>query len=365
MSGTAENLTERLTVRVTPEEMDLIEDMAAETRDRPEMYSMSKSEIVRRGFQHAVFEAEMGLEDLAPAGALAKARGRDRHNRIRTETYPIDMVEGWPGRVETRLNRRLSDPYDPRGIRRLAPAYRAELETWVDEVERADLESYDPERIDEMLDRLDRMLEAYEVCFRIGAPRIEIGLDLLRIKDPATFSDVCHTLGDIVDRLESPTIGAVTRRIAGDYALDDTTVEYLLDGLTGDETDTRRALKTGEGFDHIRSALPGADESETLESADPSTASQTASDLDRETLIETMNIDTAEYVTAANLERVTGWINEHGEDEARIRAETEIVPRDVPNEVAEVHVDTLLEMARDYSHDPEPAQTAAVSGGGD
>lgn len=246
-------MTEKVGLRVYVEEetADVIASLKEASRETNEIFDMSTSEAAREILNHGIetLGEKSALEELVDDVDVEVWQKQKEQNRLMKKGRVKDMVGGWRGRARSRLNARLTgpEPYPPEIAADLAESYFEELKVWGEDV-------IDDEQIAESREWLDDLMGSYRDAYRAkdvvpdaafaSVDDVETGADLLRLRD--RFGELIHDVGEVAGRNASPD--AVYRRIAGDYAVRPETVELVVEELTGDDVDARRALKSGEGL---------------------------------------------------------------------------------------------------------------------
>lgn len=240
---------EELKVYVDEELARVVESIRDESLQTPEMWDMSKSEAARELLEHSVdvLGENPDLEELVDDVSLEVYRKQQKQDRLQERGRIVEMSGGWRGRVRSRFNARLAgtEPYHPEKMEELRELYWGEITTWED----------DEERYPEHRDWLDELYQDYRDAYEAkqvvpdeafaNVDDVSTGADLLKLRNQ--FGEVLRDIADVAEA-EAYDVEAIYQRLAGDYAVDEETVELVVEELTSDDVDARRALKSGDGI---------------------------------------------------------------------------------------------------------------------
>ena len=241
---------------LSEETIEVIDSVKQNSRERAEMYDMSDSEVIRELVNHAIehLDENPAVEELVDAIDLDMWQNQQRHEKRRKKAKYADMAGGWRGRVRSYLNKRLAgpEPHPPERVEDLAESYLGDIRDWekdVDTLERNE------EKIEEHEEWLEGMIEEYRDAYaaKMTLPDeafenhddVETGADLRRLRD--SFEEVLTTIAELAGS-DAYDVDGMYRRLAGDYAVEEDTIELVVEKLTGDDVDARRALKDGDGI---------------------------------------------------------------------------------------------------------------------
>lgn len=238
-----EQRSEQLTAYVEPSIKQCIETLAEESRVDPDSPNLSQSDATRELLRHALEELGNSpeLEELLPETRLEVFRKQRKYNRTKQQGRLDDMRGGWRGRVTDRLDNRLAgpEPYHPEVIEDLCESYVQEIEIWED----------DPDRVEDHRDWIEGELERYRQSYRakqlVGEERyaeisgVERGSELMQLRDQ--FPEL---LRDLKAKCDHPntTPRAVLTSLSKEWAVEEETLELILDELTDERTDVRTVL---------------------------------------------------------------------------------------------------------------------------
>lgn len=311
---------EKRAVYLTEEQIEVVDSIKRNSREKPEMWDMSDSEAIRELVNVAIehLGEKPALEELVDKIDRVKWQNQQRHEARRKKADFADMAGGWRGRVRKYLNQRLAgtEPHPPEKVEILAESYMGDIVDWERDPETLE-RNYDA--IEDHREWLDDMVEEYRDAFEAKGvlpdeafenhDDVETGSDLLRLRDH--FDDVLLTVAELAEG-DAYDVDAIYRRLAGDYAVEEETVELVVEKLTGDDVDARRALKSGEGI------LDAVDR-QALQSwgGDPSVLEEaTETDVEEEPAEETASIEEAPAVEEAPV--VEGAATDGGEADAEV-----------------------------------------------
>lgn len=238
-----ENRSEQLTSYVEPSIKDSVRKIAQESRRDPETPDLSQSDATRELIRHALetLEEAPTLEELIPDTTLEVFRKQMKYDRVKEQGRLDDMRGGWRGRVSERFENRLagSEPYHPEVIEDLSDSYLQEIEIWED----------NEERIEEHREWLRQEIEQYRRAYRakqlVGEEQyqeidgVETGSELIELRD--CFGELLSDIKAKCDRQYS-TPDAVLTSLSKEWAVEEETLELILEELTDDRTDIRTAL---------------------------------------------------------------------------------------------------------------------------
>lgn len=240
---------QEVSVYLDDETLDVVEALRDASLQTPEIWDMSRSEAARELVEHGIenLGENPDLEELIDDVALEVYRKQKKQDRLQKKGRVVEMTGGWRGRVRSRFNARLagSEPYPPEKMEELRELYWGEIENWEDDDEKL------PEHETWLDDLMTSYKDAYaakqvvpDVAFE-NVDDVDVGADLLQLREQ--FDDVLLDLADVADG-DAYDVDAIYRKLAGDYAVDEDTIELVVDELTGDRIDPRRALKSGDGI---------------------------------------------------------------------------------------------------------------------
>jgi len=251
MSGSGDGDRQvRLQVSMLPETREMIETAVEEAGSRSDLPDLSRSEVACYMIEQGIECWDETVETLIPDEEIMKHRKVRQRERIKAKSYLDDLAGGWPGRVKSQLNARLSgeEPYPPRYIRSLADSYEEEARLY-----------YEGEELSRMLSWLDDRITAYVEGYQAKqavpdemfteVDDVAVGQDLYRLRDHGV---------EVIESIEQAArngfdADAIVDRFRESYDVSEQALMLVLDWMTEDGTDPRRALKKGE---HFRTFLP-------------------------------------------------------------------------------------------------------------
>jgi len=249
-------MSEKKAVYLTEEQIAVVESIKRNSEERDGMWDMGYSEVIRELVDYAIehLDEKPALEELVDEIDRVMWENQQRHEARRKKAKFADMAGGWRGRVRSYLNQRLAgtEPHPPDKVEILAESYVGDVIDWERDPETLE-QNWD--RIEEHREWLDDMIDEYRDAYEAKSvlpdeafenhDDVETGADLLRLRD--NFEDVILDIAEAADGTGFD-VDAIYRKLAGDYAVEEETVELVVEKLTGDDVDARRALKSGEGI---------------------------------------------------------------------------------------------------------------------
>lgn len=238
------------------EGVEVLDSVVDNSKEKADMWDMSRSEALREFFKVAVdhLGENPALEELVDDLDLKRYRDQQRHEQRRKLAEYADMAGGWRGRVSQYLSKRLAgpEPHPPDKIEILCESYFGDIQD----------REIDPETLEPNEDKIEdhrkwlnlqKQLyrEAYEQKQLVPkeafdhVDRVETGADLGRLKD---------SFGELLGEIHQIALGdandpdAIYRKLAADYAVAEGTIQLVVEELTGEEVDARRALRSGDGI---------------------------------------------------------------------------------------------------------------------
>ena len=241
---------ESVTIYLDEETIQVLKSIQQASAQNPEIFDMSKSEAGRELIDFAIdrLGSSPDLEELVDPVDLELWRKQREQDRYEQKGRIHEMRGGWRGRVRSRFNGRLAgaEPYPPDVMEDLTDLYMGEIETWED----------DEEKIEDHRRWLGDLMQEYRDAYRCkqvvpdrtfedAVDDVATGSDLLRIREK--FGEL---IGQLITISESDSFdpGAILDRVSEEYAIDRETLEMILDEITGEATNHRQALKTGDGI---------------------------------------------------------------------------------------------------------------------
>jgi hypothetical protein len=233
-----------------PETREMIETAVEEAGSRSDLPDLSRSEVACYMIEQGIECWDETVETLIPDEEILKHRKVRQRERIKAKSYLDDLAGGWPGRVKSQLNARLSgeEPYPPRYIRSLADSYEEEARLY-----------FEGEELSRMLSWLDDRITAYVEGYQAKqavpdemfteVDDVSVGRDLYQLQDHGV---------EVIESIEQAArdgfdADAIVDRVTEAYDVGPKALMLVLDWMTEDGTNPRRALKTGE---HFRTFLP-------------------------------------------------------------------------------------------------------------
>jgi hypothetical protein len=239
-----------------PETVDVLDSIVDSSKEMAEIWDMSQSEAVREvvetGIQHLGENPD--LKEMVSDISLKLWQDKKDHERRRKKAKLADRAGGWRGQVEERFDNRLAgnQPYPPDKIEYLADSYFGDIVN-----AEVDPETLEPneEKIDEHREWLDDLIEQYKEAYRAkqvvpseafeGHDDVQTGSDLLQLRDH--FGEVLREIEETAEA-EAYDPDAIYRAVASEHGVEVETIELIVDKLTEEDTDPRRALKSGRGI---------------------------------------------------------------------------------------------------------------------
>lgn len=332
---------EEARVWLDPEQKEAADSIVDSSKERSEMWDMSRSEVLRELIDYALEHIgdKEALEELIDPLKLRLWQNKQAHDERRRVTQMVDYAGGWRDRVRGYLNDRLAgkDPYPPEKVETLLwEGY------WGDIVDNEiDPETLEPneEKIEEHREWAENMMRRYREAYvaKQKAPQeafdghddIETGEDIFQLQ-----GSLLDFFADIERRAEAEAYDpdSIYRAVASEYAVQVDTVELAVEKLTPEDTDPRRALKDGEGIlgavDYTALTEWSPEEAEELSEVDGPT-------LDRSEAVDVIDTEPAdpqltgaEEVGVITDETDTVENDELGETDADTEAEVEIEDAD-------------------------------------
>lgn len=247
---------QKRSVYLPDETLEIIDDVKENSMKDPNMMDLSGSEaiceLVHRGIESV--EDDPLYRELIDPIDLEMWKNQQRHEARRKKAKFADMAGGWRGRVRKYLNQRLAgpEPHPPEKIEQLKESYMGDIVDWEKDSETFET---DWQKVDDHRDWLDEMVSEYRDAYQAkmilpdeafeNHDDVQTGADLKRLGD--RFDEVLLSVSELASG-EACDPDAIYRRLGGEYAVDPGTVELVVDKLTGDDVDTRMALKSGKGI---------------------------------------------------------------------------------------------------------------------
>lgn len=350
---------EEARVWLDPEQKEAADSIVDSSKERSEMWDMSRSEVLRELIDYALEHIgdKEALEELIDPLKLRLWQNKQAHDERRRVTQMVDYAGGWRDRVRGYLNDRLAgkDPYPPEKVETLLwEGY------WGDIVDNEiDPETLEPneEKIEEHREWAENMMRRYREAYvaKQKAPQeafdghddIETGEDIFKLQ-----GSLLDFFADIERRAEAEAYDpdSIYRAVASEYAVQVDTVELAVEKLTPEDTDPRRALKDGEGIlgavDYTALTEWSPEEAEELGEVDGPT-------LDRSEAVDVIDTEPADpQLTGA--EEVEAEIEEETSTEISTEPDTDTSTQ--PEE-AEVEADTTEPTSEASTEITEEADT--------
>jgi len=245
--------SERLALSVYPETKRMVEETAREAQDRPDLPNLSMSQVGCYIIEQAIEDGllDESVESLIPEEVIEAHRIVRERERIKAKTYTEDLAGGWRGRVKTALNARLAgeEPYTPHHIRNIAEGYREEAALY-----------WSGDRLREarawLDDRLTAYVEGYRAKQAVPDPLfdevgdVDLGRDLYSLQDCG--KEVVESIEEAAANGYDPD--AILDRLTEEFAVSERALLLVVEWMTEEDTDPRRALKVGG--EHFRTLLP-------------------------------------------------------------------------------------------------------------